>query len=1262
MSFKCDSPQPRKSLTITSSSLWCTQLRPFPKVLILSVALVLTSLLYPKVSYHRRTLAEEDLASEWHDDMPYREQAWWDISTEYPYPRVLEYQVNEGTWLRLDIHPNSGDVVFDILGDLYCIPGTEAYDFHDESTRRARPILLGIPYDSDPRFSPRGDLLAFRSDAELGVDNLWVLPWKGCDAMDVRPISKDRVLASALELKSTEDELLAKGVKETEERKHRRLIREGRINAQRITNETWRYVSGPRFYPSGSKVIGTKWYQGRVTLGAPEGWVYPLPASIPQSIPVGSGKRVIGRTLPPGRTIEEYANLQIGPEQFTFNGEDVLIYAKNIVDSYTTTENKDPFKGTYGIFSRNLTTGLESVLVDGSPGGAVRPEISRDGCTLAFVRRSRDHGVLVLKDLTTGTIHHVWNGLSTEFSTSWSSISGSYPSFAFTPSDDAVVIWARGQIHHIPLSVNERGERVVGGVPRPIRFSATIEQRIAETITAEVDLVGLETQDTQRVHAFKELRVDESGSQAVFQAAGVTVVQVIGEHNVTKVPVLDQTSPYYSPSFVPGANHLVLHAKWSDTGLTTFELADIQTGVACELTGLPLGRYFSPVLSQSNNTTRYIAFIKSDGDLLTGSIIATANPGIYVGSVNLPPNASSSTQIPISDIRFVSSSVDTTAFKEILLDFLSDSELMVQYTDQTFTIDLSAGTNADGEYDIQTVTTAKVSTEIASTSSAVRDYDAFVENSHVYLAARKDAKDIPLWAKPGNSTKGLARLSAHGGHSIIWSRDFKKLFWLLGPILHSFEVSKLGQCVRQIRQDPETFGAKCLDKLVEQQEISVSHSTDIARFKEETKTTEGSDKILAIINAKIMTMENGVEEHDLIQNGILLVKDGLISAVGDSSSVRIHANTTTIDAQGAFVIPGFFDAHAHWSGPIFRFPAKSWEMQAFLAYGVTSMHNPSSMTVNTFIERSRLESDQFVGPRVLTTGSPLFAGTWTGLHEEIADEEQAYSALYRIKAEGGPISHSYKNYQLPSRASRQRLLKAARKLGMLCVPEGGANWDWGLTYIIDGMTTHEHNLPVPVIYDDVAQLFAHSGTVYTPTHLVHYGGLLGEVHVWANHDVPNDPKLRKYVPHDILEGLTESIAAPSYAYTLFNVSASAARMSRLGVPLHIGAHGENPKGHNYHAEMFFAKQGGLSNYEVLKAAITTGPQTFGLFASIGSLTPGKLADFLIYQPGIDLLDGPIENTRALRFVARGGRIWDASSMNEVWPVARDAQTMPVFNP
>jgi hypothetical protein len=56
------------------------------------------------------------------------------------------------------------------------------------------------------------------------------------------------------------------------------------------------------------------------------------------------------------------------------------------------------------------------------------------------------------------------------------------------------------------------------------------------------------------------------------------------------------------------------------------------------------------------------------------------------------------------------------------------------------------------------------------------------------------------------------------------------------------------------------------------------------------------------------------------------------------------------------------------------------------------------------------------------------------------------------------------------------------------------------------MTTVEHAIPIPTLYDDVLTLYALSGTGSTPTHIVNYGGVMGEQLVWANRDVPDDPK------------------------------------------------------------------------------------------------------------------------------------------------------------
>jgi hypothetical protein len=47
---------------------------------------------------------------------------------------------------------------------------------------------------------------------------------------------------------------------------------------------------------------------------------------------------------------------------------------------------------------------------------------------------------------------------------------------------------------------------------------------------------------------------------------------------------------------------------------------------------------------------------------------------------------------------------------------------------------------------------------------------------------------------------------------------------------------------------------------------------------------------------------------------------------------------------------------------------------------------------------------------------------------------------------------------------------------------------------------------------------------------------------------------------------------------------------------------------------------------------------------------------------VDLLDGDIRQTLDIRYVVRGGRIWDAETMVEVWPVKGRKQEMPPINP
>ncbi|KAG8981639.1 hypothetical protein FRB90_007111 [Tulasnella sp. 427] len=642
----------------------------------------------------------------------------------------------------------------------------------------------------------------------------------------------------------------------------------------------------------------------------------------------------------------------------------------------------------------------------------------------------------------------------------------------------------------------------------------------------------------------------------------------------------------------------------------------------------------------------------------------------------------------IRDIRRVSKMTPTR------IKFADGASKLIAHTSRkAVVIDLSAAPDANGEHPKETLVEARMSTELAAAprlldgikSSHPRsvlakvDHVAFVDFFQVYVADGVDP-DQSLWSKPGkNATRGLARVSLDGGHDLTWSGDGNTLFWFLGPYLHSLKVDQLKHCRSAIQGDPSTFGIDCVQRYVNVTEIYAHYQSESDRitqdaFKVAQRGGSSTDQpagtqfdILVIINAIIVTMTTGNERQDMIHGGTIIVQGGVIQLVGQDLAVPQGAKV--IDAEGGVVVPGFVDVHAHWNGA--DTVASSWEQLAFLAYGCTTMHNPSADTVDTWTERVRVESGLMPGPRIFTTGIVIYGAGEAGYHQDIADEAEARSALIRLKVEGGPYAFSYKNYNLPSRASRQRLIKVAKELEMNVYPEGGMNLDWDLTYIVDGMTTVEHALPVPKLYDDILTLFSASGTGNTPTHIVNYGGIWGEDYVWAHESLPYDEKYVEIVssPKFLLIDTLDSVAlfhmdtwrgylVPFLGpVMLFNTSAAVYEMINRGLNGNVGAHGEPPVGLNYHEEMWFFAQGGMTPYEVLRSATRSGALSLGLFGSIGSLQPGKLADMVIYPAGADIL-ADISLSRDIRFVVKGGRVWNAPTMEEEWPMKGKMPSLP----
>ncbi len=74
----------------------------------------------------------------------------WDVAAPpYAYANSIPLDVDEGTWMTLDVTPDGKEIVFDLLGDIYTMPiaGGEA-----------KTLTTGIAWDMQPRFSPDGKL------------------------------------------------------------------------------------------------------------------------------------------------------------------------------------------------------------------------------------------------------------------------------------------------------------------------------------------------------------------------------------------------------------------------------------------------------------------------------------------------------------------------------------------------------------------------------------------------------------------------------------------------------------------------------------------------------------------------------------------------------------------------------------------------------------------------------------------------------------------------------------------------------------------------------------------------------------------------------------------------------------------------------------------------------------------------------------------------------------------------------------------------
>ncbi len=397
----------------------------------------------------------------------------------------------------------------------------------------------------------------------------------------------------------------------------------------------------------------------------------------------------------------------------------------------------------------------------------------------------------------------------------------------------------------------------------------------------------------------------------------------------------------------------------------------------------------------------------------------------------------------------------------------------------------------------------------------------------------------------------------------------------------------------------------------------------------------------------------------------VLVREGRIVAI--DPTLNAPAGTSELDARGAWVVPGLIDVHVHLDAPMVfqvteeeRTRILDHNPLAFLYNGVTTVLNVSATPEWIFDLRAKQRDGRVLAPRIFATGRSITPdGGWGSRHGGALTDAPTTRAVVKRYAEMGAdaikiiiedgLGHSGTYAEMSDEMLRAAADEAAKAR---------------LPVVVHAINLHEYRRALRIrpraIIHGLEDLVPPGDTLIAELKdaNVFVAPTLSLWESFNSHERHperfDDPALHGSVPPFLLAAMRR----PDYraverkrflevarmdAYTWADARmtvfmANTLAMHRAGVRVAVGTDAGGPVGYNFQGyntirEMELLVDAGLSPMDVLVAATRTGAELIGVSDRLGTLAPGKLADFLILEAN-PLTD--IRNVRRVRTVVLGG--------------------------